>query len=82
LVLSIHPDRSDRVRVTLVPHTTSLRTTRFEILVSKPFLKTGAFDAQGLVTTTPRRLLRKLGEVEIAELSLIEDAVKRWLGLL
>jgi mRNA interferase MazF len=66
---------------TLVPHTTSVRNTRFEVFVPKPFLKSGAFDAQGLVTVAPPRLIRKLGKLEAAELELISRAVKRWLGL-
>lgn len=81
VVLSVPPDPQDRVLVTLVPHTTSVQGTRFEVAVPKSFLKTGAFDAQGLVTVARPRLLRKLGELQPAELILVEDAVKRWLGL-
>jgi mRNA interferase MazF len=81
LVLSVPPDPQDRVLVTLVPHTTSLHGTRFEVAVPKPFLKPGAFDAQGLVTVSPTRLLRILGDLLPDELTLVEEAVKRWLGL-
>jgi mRNA interferase MazF len=81
LVLNVPPDPQDRVLVTLVPHTTSVQGTRFEVAVPKPFLMAGAFDAQGLVTVARPRLLRKLGALQPAELAMIEDAVKRWLGL-
>lgn len=81
LVLSVPPGPQDRVLVTLVPHTTSVQGTRFEVTVPKPFLKAGAFDAQGLVTVARPRLLRKLGDLQLAELVSVEDAVKRWLGL-
>jgi mRNA interferase MazF len=81
LVLSVPPDPQDRVLVTLVPHTTSVQGTRFEVAVPKPFLKAGAFDAQGLVTVAAARLSRKLGELQSDELALVEEAVKRWLGL-
>lgn len=81
LVLSVPPDPQDRVLVTLVPHTTSVRGTRFEVGVPKPFLKAGAFDAQGLATVARPRLLRKLGDLQAVELALIEKAVKHWLGL-
>jgi mRNA interferase MazF len=81
LVLSVPPDPQDRVLVTLVPHTTSVQGTRFEVTVPKPFLKAGAFDAQGLATVALPRLIRKLGDLQRAELALIEEAVKRWLGL-
>ena len=80
LVLSVPPDPQDRVLVTLVPHTTSVQGTRFEVAVPKPFLQAGVFDAQGLVTVARPRLLRKLGALQPAELALVEEAVKRWLG--
>ena len=81
LVISVPLDPQDRVLVTLVPHTTSVQGTRFEVVIVKSFLKPGAFDVQGLVTVATARLLRKLGELQPAEMVLIEEAVKRWLGL-
>ena len=81
LVLSVPPDPQDRVLVTLVPHTTSVQGTRFEVVVPKRFLKAGAFDAQGLVTVARARLLRQLGKLQPREMALVEEAVKRWLGL-
>ena len=81
LVLSVPPDVQDRVLVTLVPHTTSVRGTRFETAVPKRFLDAGAFDAQGVVTVAPTRLLRRLGRLEPGELQSVEAAVRRWLGL-
>lgn len=50
LVLSVRPGDDERVLVTLIPHTTSIRGTRFEMVIPKPFLSPGAFDAQGIVT--------------------------------
>jgi len=81
LVLSVPLSPPDRALVTLIPHTTSLRATRYEVAISKSFLKAGAFDAQGLVTVAPPRLLRKLGELQVAEMHSVEEGVKRWLGL-
>jgi mRNA interferase MazF len=81
LVLSVPLAPRDRVLVTLVPHTTAVRETRFEVVVAKPFLETGAFDVQGLVTVATSRLLRKLGALHPDELAAIEEAVRRWLGL-
>ena len=81
LVMSVPLDPQDRVLVTLVPHTTSVQGTRFEVAVPKRFLKAGAFDAQGLVSVATARLIRKLGTLQPAELALVEEAVKRWLGL-
>jgi mRNA interferase MazF len=81
LVLSVPLDPQDRVLVTLVPHTTSVQGTRFEVTIPKPFLKAGAFDAQGLVTVARPRLWRQVGDLLPGELALVEEAVKRWLGL-
>ena len=81
LVMSISPEAQDRSLVTLVPHTTSLRGSRFEVTIAKNFLKSGAFDAQGIVTVAPPRLIRKLGELHLTEVSEVETAVRLWLGL-
>jgi mRNA interferase MazF len=81
LVLSVPPDDVDRVLVTMVPHTTSLRGSRFEVQTATPFLKAGGFDAQGLVTVPNARLVRPLGHVRPADLALVEQAVCRWLGI-
>jgi mRNA interferase MazF len=81
LVLSIPTEPQDRVIVTLVPHTTSVLGTRFEVVIPTTFLKSGAFDAQGLVTVAQARLIRRLGSLQPAEMALVEDAVKHWLGL-
>lgn len=61
LVLSVPPDPQDRVLIIFVPHTTSVAGTRFEVAVPKPFLKSGAFDAQGIATIAVPRFIRKLG---------------------
>ena len=61
LILSVAPGPADRVLFTLVPHTTSVQGSRFEVSIPKSFLKTGAFDAQGLVTFGRSRLSRRFG---------------------
>jgi mRNA interferase MazF len=81
LVLSIRPELQDRALVTLVPHTTSVRGTRFEIAVPKAFLKSGAFDAQGLVTLALPRLIRKLGDLQSGEIAQVELSVRKWLEI-
>ena len=81
LVLSVPPTDADRALVTLVPHTTSVRQSRFETALTVGFLKAGAFDAQGLVTVPPVRLLRRLGKISDAQLSQVETSVGAWLGL-
>jgi mRNA interferase MazF len=79
--MSIPVTDSDRALVTLVPHTTSVRSSRFESVVKVPFLKSGAFDAQGLVTVPSVKLLRRLGSLSGDQIAKIEESVVRWLGL-
>ena len=81
LVLSIPPGDLERVIVTLVPHTTALRGSEFEVGVSAPFLHAGAFNVQGLVTVPAAHLVRVLGRLTASQLIPIERAVMRWLGL-
>jgi mRNA interferase MazF len=81
LVLSASPAPQDRALIALVPHTTSVRGTRFEVAVPKRFLQQGAFDPQGIATVAPPRLIRKLGNLTGAELAAVEQSVKTWLGL-
>ncbi len=71
----------DRALVTVVPHTTSARGSRFEVAVKARFLKSGVFDAQNLITIPEAKLLRKLGILTSPQLSLVEDAVRQWLRL-
>ncbi len=88
LVVSIPTLMQDRALVTLVPHTTSRRGSRFEVDVKVRFLKPGAFDVQNpgafdvqnLVTIPHSKLLRKLGELDSEQLSRVEDILLLWLG--
>jgi mRNA interferase MazF len=81
LVISISANEQDRALVTLIPHTTSTRDSRFEVSVKVRFLKVGAFDVQNLVTIPHAKLIRRLGTLTSEQLKLIEDKVRLWLGL-
>lgn len=81
LVLSIPAADEDRALATLVPHTTSVRDSRFEAQIQVKFLRAGAFDAQNLVTIPHAKLIRKLGTLQPAQLVSVEDIVRLWLGL-
>ena len=50
LVISIGAREQERALATLVPHTTSIRNSRFEVNLKVRFLREGVFDAQSLVT--------------------------------
>lgn len=82
LILSIPSnDDRDRALITIVPHTTSTRESRFEVPSRVRFLKVGAFDTQNLVTIPSVKLIRCLGTLPADELAEIESTIKRWLGL-
>ena len=81
LVLSIPLADVDRALVTLVPHTTSLRESRFEVALPVSFLRPGGFDAQNLVTVPLAKLIRVLGKLTAPHLSQVESRVSVWLGL-
>ena len=81
LVLSVPLEESDRSLVTVIPHTTALRKSRFEIPVSARFLRQGGFDAQGIVTVPTVRLMNRLGTLSAEDLRGVEKGVCAWLGI-
>ena len=81
VVFSVPLEESDRSLVTVIPHTTSLRQSRFEIVVSARFLRPGAFDAQGIVTVPTVRLMNHLGTLTAEQLGSVERGVCAWLGI-
>jgi mRNA interferase MazF len=82
LVVSVPLEGSDRSLVTVVPHTTSLRQSRFEITAASPkFLKSGAFDVQGIVTVPTVRLMNRLGTLTADQMRAVEKGICSWLGI-
>lgn len=81
LVISVPADDADRALVTIVPHTTSLRASRFEVAVAVPVLRAGAFDVQNLITIPHAKLVRRLGRLSPPQLTAVEAGVLKWLGL-
>ena len=81
LVLSVPAGLQDRALGTLVAQTTSVRGSNFEVPVRAKFLSAGVFDAQNLLTVPEAELIRKLGSLPSDQLNLVEDGVRRWLGL-
>jgi mRNA interferase MazF len=49
--------------------------------VSVPFLRAGAFDAQNLITIPHAKLVRPLGALGPSQFSVVERAVRLWLGI-
>jgi mRNA interferase MazF len=81
IVVSIPAADIDRALVTLIPHTTSARGTRFEVNSAARFLKAGVFDIQNLITIPHAKLVRKLGVLSSPQMIEIEKTLKVWLGL-
>jgi mRNA interferase MazF len=82
VVASVPLEHTDRALVTVVPHTTSLRQSRYEVTAASPrFLKSGAFDVQGIVTVPTVRLMNRLGTLNGDQMRALERAICLWLGI-
>jgi mRNA interferase MazF len=82
LVLSGPCGDNDRDILTVIPHTTTLRGSRFEIHVPMPFLKPGAFLAQSPATVPAPRAQKLLGRMTDAQVRLVEDGLLAWLEII
>lgn len=81
LVISVPYGDQDYALVTVVPHTTSNRGAQFEVPAAIPFLQTGAFNIQGMLTVPAAKFIRRLGSLETNQVQQVEKTVKHWLGL-
>jgi len=81
LILSGPCGENDRDLVTVIPHTTTLRNSRFEIEIPMPFLKPGAFLVQSPATMPKTRALKYLGRVTELQMGRIEDGLLGWLEI-
>jgi mRNA interferase MazF len=80
LVLSTAFGDTDRKLITVVPHTTTLRGSPFEVSISVPFLKAGGFLVQAVSTYPEVRAIRKLGALKPGQFDLVFAGVLHWLG--
>jgi mRNA interferase MazF len=81
LVVSVAYGDVDRAIVTVVPHTTELRGSPFEIAVRTPFLQKGAFLVQGISTYPKAWAIRKIGVLNREQMAAVLAGVQTWLGL-
>ncbi len=81
LVLGCDIADEDRVLVAVVYHTTALRGSRYEVPMRVSGLDEGGFDAQSLYTIPAVKLIRRRAVLNSAQLKLVEEKVKLWLGL-
>jgi mRNA interferase MazF len=80
LVVSASYGDLDRALATVVPHTTSLRGSEFEIEVPVAFLEPGAFLVQNVATYPVVRAIRKLGVLSKDQFDPVGNGLLRWLG--
>ena len=71
LLVTDYPEDDELALVTVVPHTTSLRENRWELPLTKPFLKEGAFHFQQIQSVSVARLMRRLGKLTEPEMGLV-----------
>ncbi len=80
-VLSVPFDDHDYALFHVVPHTTAVRGSRFEVAVISPVLERGVFNIQGSQSILSKWLIRRLGALANDQLVLIEESFRRWLRL-
>ena len=80
VVVSVPCQDSDRSLIAVVPHTTAIRGSRFEVAFPVRFLESGAFLVQGLVSIPPSFLVRRLGVFSTEQLAVVEAGLRQWLG--
>ncbi len=75
VVISVPFRDNERTLCTVVPHTTSVIGTRFEVAVHHAALKTGAFDAQQTAAVQAIKFVRRLGALNAMQPQDIERVV-------
>ena len=81
VVVSILPTENDRAFFCIVPHTTAVRGSQFEVIVPTKFLDPGAFLVQGVTNLAVRRFERRLGVLDEAQMRLVDDGLRLLLAL-
>ena len=81
LIVSIEYGDVDRAIMTVVPHTTEIRLSPFEIPVKVAFLRLGAFLVQGVSTYPKAWAIRKLGSLQPSQMDAVANALAAWLGI-
>ena len=74
VLLTEYPNDDELALITVAPHTTALRGTRWELQIPKPFLSSdGAFHFQQIQSISIAKLIRKLGAMTDVEWDSIEQ---------
>ncbi len=81
LVISVAFRENERTLCIVVPHTTSVIGTRFEVSIAHPALQPGAFDVQQTAAVQAAKFVRRLATFNSTQISLVEKALFEVLGL-
>ena len=81
LLLTDFPADDELALVTVVPHTTAVRGNRWEHACEKNFLKPGVFHLQQVQSVSIAKLVRRLGELDSAEMARIAERLCTRLGI-
>lgn len=81
LVVSVPFLEHERTLCIVVPHTTSLRGTRFEVSIQHPVLAVGAFDVQQTAAVQAVKFIHRLGALNEEQMGFLDQALARVLGL-
>jgi len=76
LLITGEPAADELDLVTVLLHTTSLRSNRRELNIAKPFLKPGAFHLQQIQTISTVKLERRLGLLTNEEMDRVRSALR------
>jgi len=81
LIASVSFLDHERAVYLILPHTTAVRGTRFEVPLDLRWLERGAFDAQGVRNVPGAVLMRRLGVLTDEQMKQIEAAIRRVFGM-
>jgi mRNA interferase MazF len=81
LIVGIPFRDNERTLCLIVPHTTSLLGTRFEVAVTHAALGEGAFDVQQTTAVAAIKLVRRLGALRPEDMRKVETVLAHALGL-
>lgn len=81
LIFSVPFGEHDYALFHVIPHTTAVRQSQFEVALPLPFLEPGVFNIQGSQSVPRGWLMRRLDILTASQLAEIEYSFRRWLQL-
>jgi mRNA interferase MazF len=81
VVVSAYPEDKDYALIAIVPRTTSVRGSAYEVPLTVSFLQPGTFNVQGLAPLPLVRFINRMGSLSGDQIGQIDEAIDRWLCL-